>query len=119
VEIVGFVDDPGELMRRSDILLFPTIEEGSALVTYEAQASGCALVVSDAAGARCEHMREGLVHEPGDLEALTEHLRLVDGDRELLLRLREGAAANSATLTWRHAAEELKAVYAGLAGQLS
>jgi glycosyltransferase involved in cell wall biosynthesis len=115
IQIVGFVDDPGELMRRNDILLFPTLEEGSALVTYEAQASGCALLVSDAAGARCEHLREGLIHTAGDLEALTEHLRLIDGDRDLLLRLREGAVANSDTLTWRHAAAELKMVYAGLA----
>lgn len=115
VEVVGFVDDPGELMRSSDILLFPSIEEGSALVTYEAQASGCALLVSDAAGARCEHLREGLVHEAGDLAALTAHLRLIDGDRDLLLRLREGAAANSATLSWNDAAEELKTVYEALA----
>ena len=117
VEVVGFSDDPGELMRKSDILLFPTVEEGSALVTYEAQASGCALLVSDAAGARCEHLREGLVHQAGDLAALTAHLRLIDGDRDLLLRLRKGAAANSAGLTWDHAAAELKAVYANLAAR--
>lgn len=117
IEVVGFVDDPGALMRRSDILLFPSIEEGSALVTYEAQASGCALLVSDATGARCEHLRDGLVHQAGDVETLTSHLRLVDGDRSLLLKLREGAVANSSTLTWDDAAEELKAVYSALAGR--
>ena len=47
VEVRSFVDDPAEAMRTS---LVPSIEEGSALVTYEAQACGCVLLVSDAAG---------------------------------------------------------------------
>ncbi len=34
-------------------LILPSIEEGSALVTYEARACGCVLVVSEATGARC------------------------------------------------------------------
>ena len=67
VTVQGWVDDPGKLMRESDVFLLPSVEEGSAFVTYEAQASGCALVVSDATGARCEHMQQGLVHEAGDL----------------------------------------------------
>jgi D-inositol-3-phosphate glycosyltransferase len=111
VEVVGWVDDPGELMRQSDIFLFPSIEEGSAFVTYEAQASGCALVVSDAAGARCEHRRQGLVHEAGDLATLTEHLRLLDADRDLLLELRSNAVDARPTLTWGYSAQEIAGLY--------
>ena len=33
--------------RSADVLLLPTIEEGSALVTYEAQGAGCVPLVSD------------------------------------------------------------------------
>jgi glycosyltransferase involved in cell wall biosynthesis len=111
VRILGWVDDPGELMRESDVFLFPSIEEGSAFVTYEAQASGCALVVSDATGARCEHMRQGLVHEAGDLETLTEHLRLLDADRDLLQRLRANAVASRPTLSWAYSAGEIAGLY--------
>jgi glycosyltransferase involved in cell wall biosynthesis len=114
VEVHGFVPDPSALMRESDIFVFPSIEEGSALVTYEAQASGCALLVSDAAGAACEHLREGLVHPAGDVATLTQHLRTVDRDRELLIRLRRQALANSAGLTWTAAGELLVDAYAGV-----
>jgi glycosyltransferase involved in cell wall biosynthesis len=119
VEVRGFEPDPGRLMRESDILLFPTVEEGSALVTYEAQASGCALVVSEAAGARCEHLRQGLVHEAGDIGTLTGHVRLLDGDRELLARLRRGAVENSLHLTWMDAAAEVTGIYERVAAEFS
>lgn len=111
VRVVGWVDDPGRLMRESDVFLFPSIEEGSAFVTYEAQASGCALVVSDATGARCEHMAEGLVHEAGDQATLTEHLRLLDGDPDLLQTLRANAVAARPRLTWAYSAEEIAGLY--------
>ena len=54
---------PAALMRESDVFVFPSIEEGSALVTYEAQACGCVLVVSEATGARCTDGVDGLVHQ--------------------------------------------------------
>jgi glycosyltransferase involved in cell wall biosynthesis len=114
VVVEGFVADVGELMRGSDVLVLPTVEEGSALVTYEAQASGCVLVVSDAAGARCEHMREGLVHEAGDVAALTEHLRLLDRDAELLARLRSATLARRDSLTWEQCARDLERLYRDL-----
>lgn len=114
IETRGFVEDVGAVMRESDVLMLPSVEDGSALVTYEAQASGCVLLVSDAAGARCEHMYSGLVHAAGDVEALTAHVRLVDRDRHLLQRLREGALAGRERLTWEHGVRELEEIYAGL-----
>ena len=53
VEEVGHVADPGALMRGFDVLVLPSLEEGSALVTYEARACGCVLAVSDRSGAAC------------------------------------------------------------------
>jgi glycosyltransferase involved in cell wall biosynthesis len=115
VRELGFVSDVGSVMRDADVLLLPSVTEGSALVTYEAQAAGCALLVSEAAGAPCTHLEEGLVHAPGDVAALTEHLRRVDGDRDLLRELRRKAVANAAGLTWSAAGEQLVRAYeAGL-----
>jgi glycosyltransferase involved in cell wall biosynthesis len=111
VRVEGFVSDVAALMRESDVLVLPTVEEGSALVTYEAQASGCVPVVSDAAGARCTHLEDGLVHEAGDVRTLAEHLRLLDGDRELLERLRAATLARRAELTWEQGARELESLY--------
>ena len=115
VEVRSFVDDPAEAMRTSDVLLVPSIEEGSALVTYEAQACGCVLLVSDAAGARCTHGRHALVHAAGDAVALTDHLRMLDQDRRLLARLRRATLADRDRLTWNHAASELTEAYSQVA----
>jgi glycosyltransferase involved in cell wall biosynthesis len=111
VHDLGFVDDVGSLMGSADALMLPSLSEGSALVTYEAQAAGCALLVSEAAGAHCEHMQEGLVHAPGDVAMLTEHLRLLDDDRDLLHALRRRALANADRLTWAAAGERLLSAY--------
>jgi glycosyltransferase involved in cell wall biosynthesis len=111
VERHGFVADPARLMRESDVFVLPSLEEGSALVTYEAQACGCVLVVSEAAGARCRHGVDGLVHAPGDVEALTAHLRLLSSDEETLRRLRGASLDASRGLSWRGAGRELAELY--------
>lgn len=111
IEVRGFVSDLGRAMREADVFVLPSIEEGSALVTYAAQASGEAVLVSDAAGARCTHLVDGLIHAVGDVDALAEHLRLVDSDRELLERLRRAGMETAASLTWAAAGKNLLANY--------
>jgi glycosyltransferase involved in cell wall biosynthesis len=111
VEALGYVDDVAGLMRSADLFVLASVEEGSALVTYEAQASGCVPLVSDATGARVVHRRDGLVHRAGDSGMLAEHMALVDRDRELLARLRAGTLAAIPGLTWERGAEELIGVY--------
>jgi glycosyltransferase involved in cell wall biosynthesis len=112
VEVHGFVSDPAALMRESDVFIFPSIEEGSALVTYEAQACGCVLVVSEATGARCTDGVDGLVHPPGDVATLTEQLRRISRDRALLERLRAAGLERSKQLSWAAAGQELAGIYA-------
>jgi len=68
-------------MRQSDVLVLPSLEEGSALVTYEARGSGCVLLVSDAAGAVCKHMENALVHPAGDVAELAKHISMLHEDR--------------------------------------
>jgi glycosyltransferase involved in cell wall biosynthesis len=119
VEVRGYVPDLSQLMRDSDVFVLPSVEEGSALVTYEAQACGCVLAVSDATGARCEHRRTGLVHAARDVDELAAHLRELDRDPALLQRLRAATIARLDELTWDRSAREQAGVYAAaLAGEL-
>jgi glycosyltransferase involved in cell wall biosynthesis len=98
-------------MRKSDLLVLPSIEEGSALVTSEARASGCVLVVSDAAGAICRHMENALVHRAGDVDQFTEHLTLLDANRDLLATLREASLRTADEITWKAAGRKLLSTY--------
>jgi glycosyltransferase involved in cell wall biosynthesis len=117
VEDLGYVGDLSGLMREADAFILPSVEEGSALVTYEAQAAGCVLVVSDATGARCDHMETGLVHAARDVEALTAHIRLLEEEPMLLARLRGATLARRDQLTWARSVQEQADVYAAaLAG---
>lgn len=111
VHVLGHRNDVPELMRKSDILVLPSIEEGSALVTSEARGSGCVLLVSEAAGAICQHMENALVHRIGDVVALTQHFTTLHEDRALLERLRASSLATVPELTWQVAGEKLLQVY--------
>ena len=111
VRVLGHRNDIPELMRQSDVLVLPTIEEGSALVTAEARGSGCVLAVSDAAGANCKHLENALVHRAGDVQTLTKHLTLLHEDRALLERLRTASLSSVRQITWAAAGVRLHQVY--------
>lgn len=111
VTVLGHRTDVAELMRQNDILVLPSIEEGSALVTSEARGCGCVLLVSEAAGAICTHMKNALVHKVGDVEELTSHIDLLDLDRNLLSKLRAESLGTIDQITWRAAGVRLYRVY--------
>lgn len=111
IKLLGHRKDVPALMRQSDILVLPTIEEGSALVTSEARGSGCVLLVSEAAGAICKHMENALVHPVGDIAALTQHITMLDDDRMFLSRLRAASLATVDQLTWTAAGRVLLDAY--------
>lgn len=111
VEMLGPTGMPEQLMRNADILILPSLEEGSALVTYEAIGSGCVPLVSDRTGAMCTHGVDSLVHPAGDVAELASHLRMMDADRALLGRLRASGIARRDALTWSAAGRHLLNVY--------
>jgi glycosyltransferase involved in cell wall biosynthesis len=99
------------LMRKSDILVLPSIEEGFGLVIVEAMGSGCVPLVSDACTEVCRHMENGLVHHVADVKALTEHITMLHKDRDLLARLRAGCLSTAPQVTWTAAGRKLLQVY--------
>ncbi len=111
VHEVGYIDDVTTVLRKCHALILPSVEEGSALVTYEARACGCVLLVSEATGARCVHMKEGLVHKVGDVVSLQKHIDLLASDSGLFLKLRNNSLAASSELTWDKAIEKLANIY--------
>lgn len=111
VKALGHRSDVADLMRQSDILILPSIEEGSALVTSEARGCGCVLVVSEASGAICTHLQNALVHKVGDVEQITSHLDLLDQNRAMLENLRSESLRTTDEITWSAAGRRLLTVY--------
>lgn len=111
IKELGFQNDINSLLQKCHALILPSISEGSAIVTYEARACGCVLLVSEATGAVCEHMKDGLVHKPGDVDTLRNHIDLLASDKNLRERLQANSLAGVASLTWTEAAKRLVKAY--------
>lgn len=111
VHVLGQRDDVPELMRHSDVLILPSITEGFGLVCPEAMGSGSVPLVSDACTDVCRHLENSLVHKVGDVPGLTEHINMVEQDRGMLARLRDGAIASAPSCTWDQAGVRLLEAY--------
>ena len=111
VRVLGHRNDVAELMRKSDILVLPSIEEGFGLVITEAMGSGCVPLASEACTELCSHMETGLMHRVGDVAALTQHITMLHEDRALLERLRTASLKAVPEITWTAAGVKLLQVY--------
>ena len=111
VQVLGHRNDVPELMRQSDILVLPSIEEGFGLVITEAMGSGCVPLASEACTELCAHMETGLMHRVGDVAALTQHITMLHEDRALLERLRAAGLKSIPEITWTAAGVKLLEVY--------
>ena len=111
VKVLGHRNDVPDLMRKSDILVLPSIEEGFGLVVTEAMGSGCVPLVSEACTEFCRHMETGLMHRVGDVETLTQHITMLYEDRGLLDKLRMAGLKIGPDITWSMAGVRLLEVY--------
>jgi glycosyltransferase involved in cell wall biosynthesis len=99
-EVASFLDEVPRsamhsLYRWADVLVLPSLCEGSATVTYEALASGVPVVATRNAGSRVRHGTNGLLVEPRSVASLREALDVLAQDRRLLSRLSEQAALSA------------------------
>jgi glycosyltransferase involved in cell wall biosynthesis len=111
VKVLGHRNDVPELVRKSDILVLPSIEEGFGLVITEAIGSGCVPLASEACTEICDHMKTGLMHRIGDVEQLTQHIALLHEDRALLAKLRAAGLEMAPSITWTAAGRILLGAY--------
>src|ERR1700733_4185061 len=111
VKVLGHRNDVPELLRKSDILVLPSIEEGFGLVVAEAMGSGCGPLASEACTEICDHMKTGLMHRIGDVEALTQHINMLHEDRALLERFRAASLEAAPGFTWTAAGRVLLDAY--------
>lgn len=111
VHLMGQRNDLPAILREADVFVLSSVEEGSALVCYEATGSGCVLLVSDASGAKCQHGLDSLVHPMRAVDELTSHFNQLHRDRTLLAALRRGALSSRVSLTWECAGRRLSSIY--------
>lgn len=93
--------DPGPVYQSADIFAFPTLEEGSALVIYEAIGTGLPVVTSPmGAGDVLRHRTEALIVEPHDEEQLIAALRALAMDPERRRAMGAAGRLRAQDYTW-------------------
>jgi glycosyltransferase involved in cell wall biosynthesis len=102
---LGHVKDIGLIYQDADVFAFPTFEEGSPLVTYEAMASGLPVVVSPmGAGGVAREGDGAFVLPPDQPELWAEALRKLAAEPDLRREMGRKAALRAGEFTWEKCA---------------
>jgi glycosyltransferase involved in cell wall biosynthesis len=102
VVCLGHVKDVGSVYRSADVFCFPTWEEGGPQVTLEAMAAGNVPIVTlmGTAGAFSETEDIGIIVPPGDVQALSDALKLMAQDSTRREQLSKAAQVRSKSFSW-------------------
>ncbi len=88
------------LMADADVFVFPSLFEGSAVVTYEAMAAGLPLIVTPSAGSVARDGEECLEVPPADVEALAVAMQKLGSDPEWRESLGIAARRRAEAYNW-------------------
>ena len=108
----GHCDDVGELLRRCDVLVLPSAQDGFGLVVLEAFASGLPVIVSDRVGAR-DCVRDGVngvIFRFGDGAALEEAMDSFLRKREKVKAMGTAALETAKEYSWERYGKSLIAL---------
>jgi glycosyltransferase involved in cell wall biosynthesis len=84
----------------ADVLVMPSVSEGSATVTYEALASGLPLIATWNSGAWVKDGYNGFVIPVRDSHALAERLQQLCRNPNLVHEMSRAAAASATHFSW-------------------
>jgi starch synthase len=95
-------EDLPELLRKCDVLVFPSYCEGFALVLLEALASGMPIITTDATAGPdlIDQGSEGFLIPSGNLEALRESMKYFVDHPEKLHEMSIAARRRAEDFSW-------------------
>jgi alpha-maltose-1-phosphate synthase len=102
VELLGRVGHPEvpAHMAAADVFVFPSLFEGSAVVTYEALACGLPSIVTVEAGSVVRHGVEGFHVPARDVAALAAEMERLGDDPRLRARMSAAARSRALDFDW-------------------
>jgi glycosyltransferase involved in cell wall biosynthesis len=103
--------DPKEDYSKSDVFVFPSIEEGSALVSYEAMASGLPIVATFNTGSVARDGIDGFVIPIRNIDILAEKIRYFYDNPEEAKRMGTNARQNIEKYNWNEYEENIVKAY--------
>jgi glycosyltransferase involved in cell wall biosynthesis len=110
IKFLGYGDSL-ELYQNSNIFVLPSLEEGSALVGYEALACGLPIITTFESGSIAEDGQEGFIVKAGDTNQLAERLEYLYKHPELTREMSVRARKKAEVFSWQSYGSGLLAVY--------
>jgi glycosyltransferase involved in cell wall biosynthesis len=96
---VAYSEMPARL-GAADVFVFPSLFEGSAVVTYEALACGLPSIVTPQAGSVVRDGVEGIIVPPANVDALAEAMEQLGTDAALRAHLARAARRRAEAFDW-------------------
>jgi alpha-maltose-1-phosphate synthase len=104
--------------QQSDVFVFPSLAEGSALVTYEALASELPIITTPNSGSVTRDGIDGFLVPAGDADAIAERLALLYAEPTLRRAMGErGRELIEQHYTWRHYRRRIRQVHCRVLGE--
>ena len=110
---VGHGEMPAR-MAEADVFVFPSLFEGSAVVTYEALACGLPSIATAASGTVARDGLEGFLVPSGDSEALADRMDRLGRDPALRATMGLAARRRAEEFDWPRYRESIRSVVADL-----
>jgi glycosyltransferase involved in cell wall biosynthesis len=110
----GFLKDPSGMYQESTIFVFPSLEEGSAKVTYEAMAAGLPVITTENSGSVVRNGLDGFIIPIRDSEAIREKIHYLYENREMMEMMRANALEYIKQYTWQNYRSNLVQTYSRL-----
>lgn len=112
IKTFGFVRDPETCLSQSTVHVFPSQWEGSAKVVYEAAACGLPQISTREAGDVIRDGVEGIIVQPGDVDAIAGALEHLYRHPEIVERMSQAARRRVVeNFTWDHFRARLLGAY--------
>lgn len=111
---VSFIDHTrsvADLYRQCDLFVFPSIHEGSALVTYEAMASGLPVITTPNAGSVVRDGQEGFIVPIRDVNTLCDRMQRLRDHGNLRKQMGQAARLRAEEFSWSRYSDRLVEAY--------
>jgi glycosyltransferase involved in cell wall biosynthesis len=115
ISVLPYVEDMSVLYSSADIFVFPSLEEGGPQVTYEAAGAGLPLITTPmGAGRIIEDGVNGILVQPGDVEALSSALVSLAQSPQLRVEMGRRARTDAARFSYSVVGRERASILRGL-----
>jgi glycosyltransferase involved in cell wall biosynthesis len=107
IQHIAYTRDIGQVYRMADVFVFPSLEEGGPMVTYEAMAHGIPpLVTAMGGGAVVQDGINGVVLPDFDVDAWAAAITELAENRQKRMELGQKARERALQFTWKNVAEQ-------------